>query len=319
MIISRPLVSICIPTFNRASYLKNSFDSLLAQPETKNGLVEVVISDNASTDETENLCKLYAGMYECIKYYRNPTNYYDKNFPIVIGRGQGVLRKLSNDNLIYKKGSLRYICNQVIKYQHDKPLLFFQNGKCNVKIRKDQYLDFNSFMRHEGYLVTQIMSYAFWDSDCTDILKDFDGTETKLWQVKKMSEILATGRKACIIEGKLAEPQKVYKKDISYGVYEIFYLNFYQILFPYVNRGLITYNCLQWIKKNELFDFFTYLIISWEFGDKSLLYSKSENLKNCIFSQYSNEQYFRKYLMYYKIRKIIFFIKTHFNKMEILK
>ena len=57
------LVSICIPTYNRAPYLKKCLDSLVCQPEFQQGLVEIVVSDNASTDDTEKVAEAYSTAY----------------------------------------------------------------------------------------------------------------------------------------------------------------------------------------------------------------------------------------------------------------
>jgi abequosyltransferase len=50
----RPLLTIAIPTYNRAEYLRQLLDSLLEQVRNESR-VEVLISDNASTDDTANL------------------------------------------------------------------------------------------------------------------------------------------------------------------------------------------------------------------------------------------------------------------------
>ena len=49
----KPLLSICIPTYNRAEILKNTIESITTQEvfrETE--LVQIVVSDNASSDKT---------------------------------------------------------------------------------------------------------------------------------------------------------------------------------------------------------------------------------------------------------------------------
>lgn len=65
-----PLVSICIPTYNSASYLRETLDSVVAQTY-KN--VEVIIADNASTDETVAIVREYAGKYG-FRLVVNPSN-----------------------------------------------------------------------------------------------------------------------------------------------------------------------------------------------------------------------------------------------------
>jgi glycosyltransferase involved in cell wall biosynthesis len=66
-----PLVTIGMPTFNGARFLAQSLDSLLAQ-DYRN--LELVISDNCSTDETEKIARDYARRYGRIRYLRNETN-----------------------------------------------------------------------------------------------------------------------------------------------------------------------------------------------------------------------------------------------------
>ncbi|HXF41557.1 MAG TPA: glycosyltransferase [Blastocatellia bacterium] len=51
-----PKVSVCIPTYNTARYLADAIDSVLAQEFTD---FELVICDNASTDETPEICRRY--------------------------------------------------------------------------------------------------------------------------------------------------------------------------------------------------------------------------------------------------------------------
>lgn len=67
----QPLISIGIPTFNRGKLLTRAIDSALAQDY---GNVEVVVSDNGSTDETESICRAYAARDPRVKYVRQQTN-----------------------------------------------------------------------------------------------------------------------------------------------------------------------------------------------------------------------------------------------------
>ncbi len=66
---SGPLVSICIPTYNRAGMLQQSLQSALAQTFTD---FEVIISDNASQDATESVVRSYSDPR--IRYIRNAKN-----------------------------------------------------------------------------------------------------------------------------------------------------------------------------------------------------------------------------------------------------
>lgn len=54
--IDRPLVSICVPTYNSSRFLRDTLDSIIAQTYDN---LEVIISDNASDDETAAIANEY--------------------------------------------------------------------------------------------------------------------------------------------------------------------------------------------------------------------------------------------------------------------
>jgi glycosyltransferase involved in cell wall biosynthesis len=56
---------------NGERFLGRALDSLLAQ-EYPN--VEIIVSDNASTDRTEEICRQYADQYEQVRYSRSSSN-----------------------------------------------------------------------------------------------------------------------------------------------------------------------------------------------------------------------------------------------------
>jgi glycosyltransferase involved in cell wall biosynthesis len=66
-----PKVSIGLPVYNGENYIRQSVDSILAQTFTD---FELIISDNASTDQTGAICLEYAQRDLRICYHRNPTN-----------------------------------------------------------------------------------------------------------------------------------------------------------------------------------------------------------------------------------------------------
>ena len=65
------LVSVGIPVYNGERYLAETLDSLLAQTLTE---FEIVISDNASTDRTPEICRCYQAKDCRIRYSRNDQN-----------------------------------------------------------------------------------------------------------------------------------------------------------------------------------------------------------------------------------------------------
>ncbi|MGH7690048.1 MAG: glycosyltransferase family 2 protein, partial [Gemmatimonadaceae bacterium] len=66
-----PLVTVGLPVYNSEQYLPNSLRSLLTQ--TYEDFV-LIISDNASTDRTAEICNDFAAGDKRIQYHRNETN-----------------------------------------------------------------------------------------------------------------------------------------------------------------------------------------------------------------------------------------------------
>ncbi|MEA5576658.1 glycosyltransferase family 2 protein [Anabaena sp. UHCC 0451] len=68
---SHPQLSIGLPVYNGEKFIQASLDALLNQTFSD---FELIISDNASTDNTEEICRNYAAEDQRIRYYRNPSN-----------------------------------------------------------------------------------------------------------------------------------------------------------------------------------------------------------------------------------------------------
>jgi glycosyltransferase involved in cell wall biosynthesis len=82
-----PKVSIGIPVYNGEKYLEETLKSLLSQTFQD---FEIIISDNASTDSTPDLCRDYCQQDPRIHYYRAEVNQgpgwnYNRVFDLAIG------------------------------------------------------------------------------------------------------------------------------------------------------------------------------------------------------------------------------------------
>lgn len=66
-----PMVSIGLPVHNGMPYLPEAIDSLLEQSHED---FELIISDNASTDGSADVCRHYAEIDSRVAYHRNETN-----------------------------------------------------------------------------------------------------------------------------------------------------------------------------------------------------------------------------------------------------
>ncbi|MFU8832791.1 MAG: glycosyltransferase family 2 protein [Wenzhouxiangella sp.] len=86
-----PLVSIGIPVYNGERFLRQALDSLVDQTYSD---FELIISDNASTDGTPEICREYAGRDPRIRYIRQPINIgVARNWNALVHEARGVYFK----------------------------------------------------------------------------------------------------------------------------------------------------------------------------------------------------------------------------------
>jgi glycosyltransferase involved in cell wall biosynthesis len=71
MVFNEPLVSIGLPVYNAEKYLEEALESILDQTYKH---FELIVSDNASNDRTQDICLKYAQKDSRVRYYRNETN-----------------------------------------------------------------------------------------------------------------------------------------------------------------------------------------------------------------------------------------------------
>ena len=82
-----PLVSIGFPVYNGEASMRRALDSILAQDFQD---FEVIIADNASTDETKSISEAYAARDRRIRYIRNETNIgANPNHDLVFNKSRG--------------------------------------------------------------------------------------------------------------------------------------------------------------------------------------------------------------------------------------
>ena len=68
---ARARISVGMPVYNGSKYVAEAIESVLAQTF---GDFELVISDNASTDVTEDICRDFAARDPRVRYVRSPQN-----------------------------------------------------------------------------------------------------------------------------------------------------------------------------------------------------------------------------------------------------
>ena len=108
------LLSIAIPTYNRACFLENLLNNTLPQARELEGGVEICISNNGSTDNTDEVVRNLKQKYpDLIKYNENKKN-------LGLDRNLLKLMEMSNGSFIWTFGDDDNIVenglNEVVKF-----------------------------------------------------------------------------------------------------------------------------------------------------------------------------------------------------------
>ena len=143
MVADSKLLSICIPTYNGAKYIQNNIDIILKQIKEYNLLgVEIVVSDNCSTDKTPQIVTDYVQKFpNIIRYSRN-----DKN----LGYGGNAMKlcDIANGRFIHLLGDDDFYSPNGLKRLYD---VLVNNNDISVLVLSNYYLRND----HYGEIVTR--------------------------------------------------------------------------------------------------------------------------------------------------------------------
>ncbi|WP_158638018.1 glycosyltransferase family 2 protein [Sphingomonas ginsenosidivorax] len=187
--VSTPALSICVPTFNRADCLPALFDSILANISELTlpwqvSDIEIVVTDNASTDCTGEIINYYCSRFARFVYVRHPENMgADRNFLAAIASASGGFCWLMGSDDKIELGALQRVLEAtrawhnaagfsvaMVPYDADlqvrAPL-----GKGQVRYSGDQLVTgadniFRDFGVYLGFISAQIIRRDLWNAVC---------------------------------------------------------------------------------------------------------------------------------------------------------
>lgn len=134
-------LTIGIPTYNGDRYLAESIDSVLCQlPDIQGRRIEIIISDNASTDNTSAIVKRYITSYPGIVcHIVNSENIgYDRNVDNLFKAAQGKYLWLLGDDDMLVSGALRRFFS-VIEQHKDIAVFDLSHSFLNVNTGKKHW------------------------------------------------------------------------------------------------------------------------------------------------------------------------------------
>jgi len=252
---SKIILSICIPTFNRAEYLESTILSIVKQTKfQETNEVEIIISDNCSTDNTKEISEKYTKMYgNKIRYFRNEKNIKDANFEKVLSHGKGIFLKLNNDTLMHRDNSLITIIDEINQNMENKEIIFFSCGSIK-NITKCYCQDLDSFIKTVSFNSTWIACFGIWKEDFDSISNFSRISDLQLVQTDVLFRLIISNKSVSINNSNIFDSIIPKDKEL-YNFYKIFVTNYIGIL--------ERYSVTKEISKVTLFNEKTKLFLYW--------------------------------------------------------
>lgn len=231
-------LSICIPTFNRGPALRSVLESIVSQDvfiETNE--VEIVVSDNASTDDTPAVVAEFVNRFPGkIVFYRQESNVWSANFHQALALGRGEYRKLHNDTLLIRPGALRPLVNTIRELAGIRPVIFMTNGN-RVKDGDTLFEDcrtLDAFIQQISFFSTWIGGFGLWREEI-DEAQAFRSDTNHLIQTEIVCKQMAAGRQAVAFFGNYFISKQDFRSTYNWA--EVFGKNYLAVLKPYLASG----------------------------------------------------------------------------------
>ena len=244
-------LSICIPTRNRAAFLARTIESIVCQHGFDD--VEIVISDNCSTDDTQKICLDYVRRFpNNIVYSRNDEDILDANFPKALSMGSGEYLKLHNDTAIVKKGALDRMLNAISQAKAIGALPYFLNGNIDIGDVQRLVNGLDEFIGVTKYFNTWIATFGIWNESREEALRIMrDKSHTSFGQSWSLLHSICERPKVLVNNERIFDVQQIPKKG-GYNVAKIFGNNYNELLKVYYESGKLSRTTYQVAKRDLL-------------------------------------------------------------------
>lgn len=109
-----PILSVCIPTYNRAPLLMECLLSVISAAKGYEHEVEIVVSDNASQDDTSMIAESVRPLYPDFNYVRRATNIGgERNFRYVASLAKGQFVWIFGDDDKMSENAIREVLARI--------------------------------------------------------------------------------------------------------------------------------------------------------------------------------------------------------------
>lgn len=224
---TRPILTYGIITYNRSKYLKKSLKSVLEQVGNDE-LVEVLVSDNCSTDDTKEVVREFQKKYKNLRYHCNEMNVGgDANIHVALREGRGEYVIAAGDDDYPADGTLNLLLTQI--YRHRDCTLFYMTNLNHEEgiYEGNGYLD---CLDKLSFYITWISGIVVRKDDYAAIVDPEKHVNLHLSQVYMQMEMLKKNPKYTVLYGPLFLLDTETHSPSGYNLIEVFVKNYFDIL-----------------------------------------------------------------------------------------
>ena len=144
-----PKVSIGMPVYNDATFVREALDSLLAQTFTD---IELIIADDASTDGSAEICQEYVSRDHRVRYIRQPeTKGISVNMQFLLKEARGEYFMWAADDDRWDKEFISILLDALLSNSKCVcafcPYSFIDESSAPIKDRRARFIDYSSRTR----------------------------------------------------------------------------------------------------------------------------------------------------------------------------
>ena len=255
----QPLLSICIPTWNRSEILSVSLYSFQEQLSSiDNSEIEIFVSDNCSDDDTPHVVQSFINQGLPITYNRNSENIGAAgNFIKCMQWASGKYIWLLGDDDLLKPGSIEFILNQIRGNDYGLVHLSVLSNKENLP-EVQEYGDREKFMGAMSYWIT-FMSGCIFLKEAVPLIENCERyIPTRLLQVPFYIMSSSLREKNLFIRKSVMQNGLDSSSNGGYNFYEVFVKSYLDIWKEYEEKGILSDKCYELIKKDIYLNFITW-------------------------------------------------------------
>jgi abequosyltransferase len=302
---SEPLLSICIPTYNRGEILNKTIATYLSDPAFDER-VEIVISDNCSTDNTEELINIYLGKYSNVKYNKLQKNIGpDLNMNAVLSMGRGLYLKLMNDTVSMNPGVLKSMLDNLSLYKIEmKPVFFYQNISFLHSDEIHYCSNLNDLVPNVSFWITWIANFGTWRKDFESLTDRDRYAHLQFPHTDWMIRTITKNSNSIIHFGDYYNVAELNSKG-GYNVFQTFGIYYLSLYDEYLKTNVLSKR----IFNREKYRLFRYFLMIWY---KTLIISKDnkfvfekKNANKILMKNFKFKPYFYIGILIQRIRFIM--------------